>query len=95
MMFQGAYKNEFYRALHDALHAQVDCWNSGAGKNAAKEQKPHAEPDDLWQRVIELEKSCRNPRPTMLAEFPDTNLVQLQAQPHAASFEDILNVLAG
>src|SRR5215469_12681806 len=24
MMFQGAYTNEFYRALHDALHAQVD-----------------------------------------------------------------------
>jgi len=95
MMFQGAYTNEFYRALHDALHAQVDCWNSGASKNTAKEQKPHAELDDLWQRVIELEKSCRNPRPTMLAEFPDTNLVQLQAQPRATSFEDILNVLAG
>ena len=28
MMFQGAYTNEFYRALHDALHAQVDSWNS-------------------------------------------------------------------
>ena len=28
MMFQGAYTNEFYRALHDALHAQVDLWNS-------------------------------------------------------------------
>ncbi|HVM93431.1 MAG TPA: radical SAM protein [Terriglobales bacterium] len=95
MMFQGAYTNEFYRALHDALHAQVDCWNSAAGKNAAKGQKPHAEPDDLWQRVNELEKSCRNPRPTMLAEFPDTNLVQLQAQPRPTSFEEILDVLAG
>ncbi len=36
MMFQGAYTNEFYRALHDALHAQVDCWNSGSSHSFAE-----------------------------------------------------------
>src|SRR5580700_5590863 len=34
IMFQGAYTNEFYRALHDALHAQVDCWNSCSSNGA-------------------------------------------------------------
>jgi anaerobic magnesium-protoporphyrin IX monomethyl ester cyclase len=94
MMFQGAYTNEFYRALHDALHAQVDCWNSYSTGNVANDQQRRPEPDDLWRRVMELEKTCRNPRPTVLGEFPDTKLVQLQAQPYASTFEELLSVLA-
>ncbi len=90
MMFQGAYTNEFYRALHDALHAQVDLWNSSA--SPAKEEQPY--PDDLWKRVMKLEKTCRNPRPTMLHSFPGENVVQLQAPVYATSFEELLNVLA-
>src|SRR3984957_13845691 len=35
MMFQGAYSNEFYRALHDALHAQVDSWSPHGEHSAA------------------------------------------------------------
>ena len=27
MMFKGAYTSEFYRALHDALHAEVESWS--------------------------------------------------------------------
>ncbi len=38
MMFQGAYTNEFYRALHDALHAQVDSWNSARARCSTKKQ---------------------------------------------------------
>ena len=38
MMFQGAYTDEFYRALHNALHAQVDSWNSCTAPTAQKEQ---------------------------------------------------------
>ena len=37
MMFQGAYTNEFYLALHDALHTQVDCWNSSSTKREPRE----------------------------------------------------------
>ena len=38
MMFQGAYTDEFYRALHDALHAQVDAWHSGRnGQHPARQ----------------------------------------------------------
>lgn len=90
MMFQGTYTNEFYRALHDALHAQVDYWNSAQG--APRERYRH-EPDDLWRRVMELEKTCRNPRPTVFAS-PPGNLVQLQAHSYATSFDELLSVLA-
>ncbi len=40
MMFQGAYTNEFYRALHDALHAQVDCWNSCSPRARSGNSRP-------------------------------------------------------
>ena len=35
MMFKGAYKSEFYRALHDALHAEVESWTSRLRENSA------------------------------------------------------------
>jgi len=89
MMFQGAYTNEFYRALHDALHAQVDCWNGA--KNG---HESLAQPEELWRRVMRLERSCRNPRPTVLSTHPDQKLVQLQAPVYATSFDELLNVLA-
>ncbi len=92
MMFQGAYTNEFYRALHDALHAQVDYWNSSSGKAT---RETCQEPEALWQRVMQLEKTCRNPEPTVLRNLSEQNLVQLQAPMRAASFEELLNVLAG
>ena len=90
MMFQGTYTNEFYRALHDALHAQVDYWNFANGSQ--KEQSRH-EPEHLWRRVMELEKSCRNPRPTIFAHSQGS-LVQLQAHSYATSFDELLSVLA-
>jgi radical SAM superfamily enzyme YgiQ (UPF0313 family) len=93
MMFQGAYTNEFYRALHDALHAQVDSWNSCSVHGVQKESA-HGEPEELWRRVMRLEKTCRNPRPTVLNTFGNDKLVQLQAQVYATSFEELLNVLA-
>ena len=91
MMFQGAYTNEFYRALHDALHAQVDLWNSCT---APGQHEQHSRPEELWKRVMHLEKTCRNPRPTVLSSFTEQNLVQLQAPAYATSFEELLNVLA-
>lgn len=91
MMFQGTYTNEFYRALHDALHAQVDYWNSAKG--ARKEQGRH-EPEELWRRVMALEKTCRNPRPTVFASHSQGSLVQLQAHSYATSFDELLSVLA-
>jgi anaerobic magnesium-protoporphyrin IX monomethyl ester cyclase len=94
MMFQGTYTNDFYRALHDALHAQVDSWNS-ARKTERKQHDSRDEPDELWRRVMKLERTCRNPQPTVLHSFPGENLVQLQAPAYATNFDELLKVLAG
>jgi anaerobic magnesium-protoporphyrin IX monomethyl ester cyclase len=79
MMFQGAYTDDFYRALHNALHAQVDAWNRNGG-SAANEDHPPASLaiDELWARVAQLEKTCRNPYATVLDRFASDELVQLQ-----------------
>jgi radical SAM superfamily enzyme YgiQ (UPF0313 family) len=93
MMFQGSYTDEFYRALHDALHAQVDTWHSGHNAGVAvKENHDHSAPrlDDLWERVVYLEKICRNSQPTVLDSFPSDSLVQLRLAPefvHISSSE--------
>jgi len=94
MMFQGAYTNEFYRALHDALHAQVDCWNSCSSHGAHREQHARHEPEELWRRVMHLERTCRNPKPTLFTSHSQEGLVQLQAHTYATSFDELLNVLA-
>lgn len=93
MMFQGAYTNEFYHALHDALHAQVDSWNSVSAKSD-QEHYAGGLPMDLWKRVMQLEKTCRNPRPTVVTNSSEQKLVQLQAPGYAATFEELLNVLS-
>jgi len=62
MMFRGAYGTEFYRALHDALHAEVDSWSSAT----SSECSGRITLEELWARVDELEKTCRNSDPTRL-----------------------------
>jgi anaerobic magnesium-protoporphyrin IX monomethyl ester cyclase len=86
MMFQGTYTNEFYRVLHDALHTQVDSWNSGCAE-LSKDPHAHGDSEQLWEQVLQLEKTCRNPRPTKLSTFRGENLVQLGAFSSATSFE--------
>jgi anaerobic magnesium-protoporphyrin IX monomethyl ester cyclase len=81
MMFQGAYTDEFYRALHDALHAQVDSWKSSNTQVIRKKENTGVSPDDRWKQVVQLEKSCRNTRPTVMPSFASQSLVQLQAGP--------------
>ena len=76
MMFQGAYTNEFYRALHDALHAQVDSWNPPGARSVNK--PADLSPDELWKQVVGLETTCRNARPTVLPGLGSHSLVQLQ-----------------
>lgn len=69
MMFKGTYTNEFYRALRDALHAEVETWSSPPqpGAEAAPPgDSQAARVKELWVRVEELEKTCRNVNPTIL-----------------------------
>lgn len=83
-MFQGAYTDEFYRALHDALHAQVDAWHSNDKEVAPTHRDRKFEDSsvgEMWARVTQLEKSCRNSDPTMLEEWSADPLVQLQGAP--------------
>jgi anaerobic magnesium-protoporphyrin IX monomethyl ester cyclase len=94
MMFQGAYTNQFYRALHDALHAQVDSWNSSSKHGPDGREQRSAEPDELWNRVMQLEKTCRNARPTTFSSFPGEAVVPLHAPVYATNFDELLDVLA-
>jgi anaerobic magnesium-protoporphyrin IX monomethyl ester cyclase len=57
VMFHAAYTTEFYRAVRDALHAEVDSWNRLAATTT-----PPGELEALWRRVDELEPTSRNPK---------------------------------
>jgi len=72
VMFKGTYSNDFYRALRDALHAEVDMWAAQAlGRNRNSGPKTNAtmvsagEVARLWKIVEQMEKSRRNPEPTL------------------------------
>ena len=54
IMFKAAYNTDFYRAVRDALHAEVDTWR---GLDA--QCRTNAEIDTLWRRVNELEPTSR------------------------------------
>src|ERR1019366_5973948 len=73
MMFKGAYTSEFYRALHDALHVEVESWSApGAWKFALQDVGKTglaASPQERlarWVQVERLERKCRNTDPTLL-----------------------------
>ncbi|MGC9995182.1 MAG: radical SAM protein [Terriglobia bacterium] len=73
VMFNGTYTNDFYRALRDALHAEVDLWaaqvhrgNGNGRPDGNGTQGNPAEVARLWQTVERMEKSCRNPEPTLV-----------------------------
>ena len=88
MMFRGAYTDEFYRALHDALHAEVDAWhpaNNDDGNPTDQDYKfGGSSIEGKWAQLTQLEKICRNSDPTMLEGLPTQSLVQLQSAPDLA-----------
>jgi radical SAM superfamily enzyme YgiQ (UPF0313 family) len=86
MMFHGAYTDEFYHALHDALHAEID--SSNASSHPQHGQGATVSPETLWKKVVRLEQSCRNPHPTLAAICASTPLVQLHADVSIASGDD-------
>ncbi len=54
--FKAAYKTEFYRAVRDALHAEVDAWGE-----AGVVPETHTRLDTLWRNVSDLEPVSREP----------------------------------
>lgn len=75
IMYRAAYKTDFYRAVRDALHAEVDSWRlRGAGADNEVEL--------LWRRVQELEPVSRDDDafafPEKLTAFPSATIVPLE-----------------
>jgi radical SAM superfamily enzyme YgiQ (UPF0313 family) len=75
IIFRAAYKTDFYRAVRDALHAEVDSWRS-------EPASPNIELEMLWRRVQELEPVSREDEtfasPERLAAFTSTTLVPVE-----------------
>jgi radical SAM superfamily enzyme YgiQ (UPF0313 family) len=59
LMFKAAYSDNFYHALRNALHAEVDSWSCNTNH-----QVKGAVPAKLWREVAELEASSRMPDAT-------------------------------
>jgi hypothetical protein len=55
IMFTAAYKTEFYRAVRDALHAEVDSWSAASDKTESADLRAK------WRGIYEMEEECRNP----------------------------------
>ena len=55
IMYHAAYKTDFYRAIREALHAEVDSWNTPnrSGEDAIRI-------NSLWSLANELEPTSRN-----------------------------------
>jgi anaerobic magnesium-protoporphyrin IX monomethyl ester cyclase len=57
VMFRAAYKDEFYLALRNALHAEVNSWR-------AIDSSTNIDAGLLWQQVFDLEVRTRNTEAT-------------------------------
>ena len=55
IMFKAAYTTDFYRAVRDALHAEVDSW-----RDPERSGEPNAPLNALWRKVNELEPLSRD-----------------------------------
>jgi radical SAM superfamily enzyme YgiQ (UPF0313 family) len=68
VMFKGTYTDKFYRAIRDALHAEVESWQ-GNGQQVERA----TESAELWRLVKSLEPTSRNVNPTELPDVPRKN----------------------
>jgi anaerobic magnesium-protoporphyrin IX monomethyl ester cyclase len=77
IMFNAAYKTEFYRAVRDALHVEVDSWRES---KVTVEKK--AQIDALWRNVDELEPVSRDLEAMgsmeIIASQPSSALVSIE-----------------
>jgi radical SAM superfamily enzyme YgiQ (UPF0313 family) len=58
VMFKGAYTNEFYRSIRDAVHAEVNNWN-GNGPQLSR-----SDIAKMWRNIERNESVSRNPDAT-------------------------------
>ena len=55
VMFKASHTTEFYRAVREALHAEVDSWYAPDNADSDATQI-----NELWHKVYAMESSCRN-----------------------------------
>jgi anaerobic magnesium-protoporphyrin IX monomethyl ester cyclase len=65
VMFKGTYTDRLYRAVRDALHAEVESWKEGTDHHKNTQQC-----EELWKLVYALEPVSRNPDATTLSQAP-------------------------
>jgi anaerobic magnesium-protoporphyrin IX monomethyl ester cyclase len=58
VMFTATYKDQFYLAVRNALHAEVDSWQKNSSAHGT------GECSELWDKVFELEPLTKNPGAT-------------------------------
>jgi radical SAM superfamily enzyme YgiQ (UPF0313 family) len=75
VMFRATYKDEFYKALRNALHAEVDSWKN-------EDSSETADAGFLWQQVFDLEPKTRNAEATTLSRS-DSNDTRTLVPLHA------------
>ena len=63
LMFTAAYKDEFYLALRNALHAEVDLWHGDGLSSGGQDWV------SLWDKVFLLEQTSRNSEATSFTQF--------------------------
>jgi anaerobic magnesium-protoporphyrin IX monomethyl ester cyclase len=71
LMFKATYKDEFYLAIRNALHAEVDSWHK---------QDFALDSTSLWNKVWALEEGCRNLEATAFAHYEPAQLVHLEGR---------------
>jgi radical SAM superfamily enzyme YgiQ (UPF0313 family) len=67
VMFKAAYTTDFYRAVREALHAEVDSWTA-----ARNPEESRIDTDNLWRIVEEMEQDSRLSDPFRFS--PDVNI---------------------
>jgi anaerobic magnesium-protoporphyrin IX monomethyl ester cyclase len=81
IMYKAAYKTDFYRAVRDALHSEVDSWTQPHAIGRSQSQI-NARISALWAKVAELEPVSRDKdafaSPERLAAFTKTTIVPVE-----------------
>jgi radical SAM superfamily enzyme YgiQ (UPF0313 family) len=85
VMFKGAYTDRFYRAIRDALHAEVENWNADVPQSDRAEELAQ-----LWKHVDALEPITRNLVPTELSTVTSDEGVFLSSRRHFIPLQTVL-----
>ena len=84
VMFKGAYTDDFYRAVRNLLHAEVDSWK------VRTPAAPQSGYEEAWQQIELREPYSRNPDATQLWDAPARRPRAMEQKPN--TFVSVSNV---